>query len=485
MQESFINGQYQDSQKTNTDQQRFELYNPATNKLLHHFYAANDLQLEQAIASAKLAQIQWAKQSCQHRIAILKKWAALIKDNATALAELEVLQTGKPIQEALMCDLPTSYGAIEYFSSLLNDLRGDYQEFDSGSCITRFEPLGVVAAIGAWNYPLQIACWKAAPAIAAGNAVVFKPSELTPLTALKLAELAIQAGLPAGLFNVIYGGGDLGERLCSNPDIAKISFTGSVPTGKKIIQASADNITPIILELGGKSPLLIFEDAQIDEAVNVALMANFYTQGAVCSNATRVFVHESLVPNFLEALKIKVAEIRVGDPMQATTQMGALITKKHLESVLEQVNIAVSEGAKILCGGSKVKLAELSDGNFMQPTVLVDCHDSMQIVQQELFGPVMTVLSFKDENEVIQRANSTCFGLAAGVVTNDIRRAHRVVNQLQAGTCWINHYNVTPVGFSFGGCKQSGFGRENSHQTLSQYCRTKSIYVGSEVAPNF
>jgi betaine-aldehyde dehydrogenase len=481
MLENFINGEYV---KSNTNQQ-YIIYNPATNKAIQKLNFADEQILQQAIDGAELAQQEWSKKSFVQRAKVMRTWANLVEQNSKELATLEVEQTGKPIIEALEVDLPTAYGAIDYYASLMYSLKGDYQQLDTGICITRPEPLGLVAAIGAWNYPLQIACWKCAPAIAAGNAVVFKPSELTPLTALKLAEFAVHAGLPKGLLNVVYGGGELGTALVSHNKINKISFTGSVATGQKILASSANNITPSTLELGGKSALIIFDDVEIKKAVTLALMANFYTQGEVCSNASRVFVHKNILDRFLVELQQQSAEIRVGLPMNESTQMGALISKKHLDSVLDKVNNAIGQGATCLFGGNKITDPALVAGNFMQPTILTNCSDDMPIVKDEIFGPVITVLSFDSESEVIERANNTPFGLAAGVASNDITKANRVINALDAGTCWINTYNVTPFGLPFGGVKQSGFGKENGMATLQQYCKMKTIYTELADLPAF
>jgi betaine-aldehyde dehydrogenase len=334
-----------------------------------------------------------------------------------------------------------------------------------------------VAGIGAWNYPLQIACWKSAPALACGNAMVFKPAELTPLTAVKLAEIYREAGLPEGVFQVVQGFADTGRLLTRHPDIRKISLTGEVGTGKAVMADAAASLKQVTLELGGKSPLIVFDDAQLDNAVSGALLGNFYSAGEVCSNGTRVFVHRRLRAEFVKRLHARTAAMRIGDPLDPATQVGALISTEHLQKVLGLIARGRAQGARLVTGGQRVTTGALGRGCFVAPTVFDACHDDMDIVRQEIFGPVMSVLEFEREEEVIARANASEFGLAAGVFTNDLTRAHRVIAQLEAGTCWINHYNVTPVELPFGGVKMSGLGRENGRAALEHYTQLKSVYV--------
>ncbi|MCC5966343.1 MAG: betaine-aldehyde dehydrogenase, partial [Natronohydrobacter sp.] len=336
------------------------------------------------------------------------------------------------------------------------------------------EPLGVCAGIGAWNYPIQIACWKAAPALAFGNAMVFKPSEVTPLSALAFAEILMEAGLPAGLFNVVQGRGEVGAALSSDPRVAKVSLTGSVPTGRKVYAAAGEALKAVTMELGGKSPLIVFEDASLDDAVGAAMLANFYSSGQICSNGTRVFVHRAVKDAFLEKLATRAAKITLGDPLDEATQMGPLVSDAQMDRVLGYIEQGKAEGARLVCGGARAG----DTGCFVQPTAFADVTDDMTIAREEIFGPVMAVLDFEDEAEVVARANATEYGLAAGVFTRDITRAHRVIAQLQAGTCWINAYNLTPVEMPFGGVKASGVGRENGHAALEHYTRVKSVYLG-------
>ena len=307
--------------------------------------------------------------------------------------------------------------------------------------------------------------------------MIFKPSEMTPLTAFKLAEIYSEAGLPDGVFNVVQGEAETGRALVSHPDIAKVSLTGEVGTGKKVMAAAAEGLKHVTMELGGKSPLIVFADADLGNAVTAALLANFYTQGEVCSNGTRVFVERGIHDDFCSQMAERAAKIRIGDPMDPETQLGSLISPDHMEMVLGYIEKGKSEGATLLCGGGRRTEGDLANGSFVEPTIFTDCTDDMAIVCEEIFGPVMSVLAFDSEDEAIERANDTEFGLAAGVFTRDIARAHRVIAELEAGTCWINNYNITPVEMPFGGYKNSGIGRENGRAAIEHYTQLKSVYV--------
>jgi betaine-aldehyde dehydrogenase len=307
--------------------------------------------------------------------------------------------------------------------------------------------------------------------------MVFKPSEAAPLSSLALAELYTEAGLPDGLFNVIQGRGEVGAALAIHDLVAKISFTGSVPTGKKVLALAGSHMKHATMELGGKSPLIIFDDADIENAVGGAMMANFYSTGQVCSNGTRVFVHEAIQDRFLDRLTERTKAIRIGDPLDPETQMGPLINKMQYDKVLGYIEIGKADGATLHYGGGTPRLQGFEKGYFVEPTIFADVRDDMRIAREEIFGPVMSVLSFRDEEEAVSRANDTVFGLSAGVFTRDLTRGHRVIGQLQAGTCWINNYNLTPVEMPFGGYKQSGIGRENGMAALAHYSQLKSVFV--------
>jgi betaine-aldehyde dehydrogenase len=458
--------------------QTFDTVNPATGEIIGQVEIAGPETVAAAVAAAEAGQKVWAAMTGAERGRILRRTADLLREANGELALLETLDTGKPIQETSAVDVLSGADCLEYYAGLAATLTGQHVDLGPQAFgYVRREPLGVVAAIGAWNYPIQIACWKAAPALACGNAMIFKPSDLTPLTALRLAEIFTQAGLPDGVFNVVQGGAETGRLLSRHPKIQKISLTGAVETGKKVMADAASTLKSVTMELGGKSPLIVFEDAHLDNAVSGALMANFYSAGEVCSNGTRVFVHRSLKAAFLERLLARTAKMVIGDPQDPATHVGALISRDHMAKVLAYIEKGRAEGAVLLCGGEAVTQGALAKGNFVSPAVFDGCTDQMTIVREEIFGPVMAVLAFDDEDEVIARANDTDFGLSAAVFTNDLTRAHRVIAQLQAGTCWINQYNVTPIELPFGGYKQSGIGRENGHAAIEHYSQLKSVYV--------
>ena len=472
---NFIHGQYLSNQSGET----FDVVNPATSEIIYQVEIADDYIQQQAIASAKQGFAEWSKMAGMERSRILNKAVALLRERNDELAKLEVLDTGKPWQEASVVDVLTGADSIEFFAGLAPSIEGNQQDLGGDFYYTRREPLGICAGIGAWNYPLQIACWKSAPALACGNTMIFKPSEETPMGAAKLAEIFVEAGVPAGVFNVVQGAREVGEWLTHSPDIEKVSFTGEVGTGKRVMAAAASTLKEVTMELGGKSPLIVFNDADIDEAVSAAMLGNFYTQGEICTNGTRVFLQSGIKDAFLEKLKQRTeSNILAGDPLDPEVNLGALISAKHYQLVLDFIEKGKSEGATLLCGGKALKPASAPNGFFVEPTVFIDCTDDMTIVNEEIFGPVMSVLEFESEEEVVRRANDTHYGLAAGVFSNDIRRAHRVIHQLEAGICWINAYGASPAEMPVGGYKQSGIGRENGLATLNHYTQLKAVYVG-------
>ncbi|HLY57336.1 MAG TPA: betaine-aldehyde dehydrogenase [Stellaceae bacterium] len=453
----------------------FETINPATGAVLARVEIAGPAEIEAAVAAARQGQARWAAVPGAERGRILRRVADLLRERNDALARLETLDTGKPIQETSVVDVISGAECFEYFAGLAGSIAGEHVDLGPAAFgYTRREPLGIVAGIGAWNYPLQIACWKSAPALACGNAMIFKPAELTPLTALKLAEIMAEAGVPDGVFNVVQGFAETGRLLTRHPAIRKVSLTGEVGTGKAVMADAAGTLKYVTLELGGKSPLIVFEDADLDEAVSGALLANFYSAGEVCSNGTRVFVQRGVKDDFLERLAARVRRMRIGDPLDPATQVGALISEGHMRKVLDYIELGRAEGARVVCGGERVAHGK---GFFVAPTVFDACDDAMRIVREEVFGPVMAVLAFDSEDEVVGRANATEFGLSAGVFTRDLARGHRVIARLEAGTCWINHYNVTPIALPFGGAKQSGLGRENGRAAIEHYTQLKSVYV--------
>ena len=473
---SHINGAWLPA---NPAAKRFQTINPANGEVLADVQAATQADIDAAVASAHEGQKVWAALTPVERARILNRAVDILRARNDELAELETRDTGKPLSETKAVDIVTGADVIEYYAGLAVAIEGRQIPLRPSSFVyTRQEPLGVVAGIGAWNYPIQIAMWKSAPALAAGNAMVFKPSEVTPLTTPKLAEIYLEAGVPPGVFNVVQGDGTVGEMLSQHPGIAKVSFTGGVSTGRKVMASAAGStLKDVTMELGGKSPLIICDDADIDLAADIAMMANFYSSGQVCTNGTRVFVPNRIKTLLEETLLARVACIRAGDPMDETTNFGPLVSFPHMKKVLTFIESGKEQGARVLCGGHRLEEGAFGQGAFVAPTIFTDCTDDMRIVQEEIFGHVMSILGFDTEEEAIERANRTTYGLAAGVVTPDLKRAHRVIGQLQAGICWLNTWGESPAQMPVGGYKQSGVGRENGIQTLMHYTQTKSVQV--------
>ena len=465
----FINGAYvEDTAGTPID-----VIYPATGEKIATVYAATPAIVEQAIAAAKSAQAAWAAMSGTERGRILRKAADLLRERNHDLSVLETYDTGKPYQETSVADATSGADALEYFGGMAATLTGEHIQLGENWVYTRREALGVCVGIGAWNYPTQIACWKGAPALACGNAMIFKPSETTPLCALKVAEILHEAGLPAGIYNVVQGMGEVGASLVTDPRVDKVSLTGSVPTGRKVYAAAAEGIKHVTMELGGKSPMIVFEDADIENAVSGAILGNFYSSGQVCSNGTRVFVHKAIKEQFLNRLAERLGNAVIGDPMDPKTSFGPMVSERQRAIALEYIEKGQAEGARLVTGGKMLE----RDGFYMEPTVFADVTDDMVIAREEIFGPVMAVLDFEDEEDVMARANDTEFGLAAGVFTRDLTRAHRVAARFEAGTCYINTYNDAPVEAPFGGSKNSGVGRENSKAAIEHYSQLKSVFV--------
>ena len=476
LQKLYIDGGYTDAGSDAT----FDAINPANGEVLAQVQRATKEDVERAVVSAEKGQKIWAAMTSMERSRILRRAVEILRERNDELAALETLDTGKSYSETRYVDIVTGADVLEYYAGLAPAIEGEQIPLRTTSFVyTRREPLGVVAGIGAWNYPIQIALWKAAPALAAGNAMIFKPSEVTSLTTLKLAEIFTQAGLPDGVFNVLTGSGrEVGTWLTEHPRIEKISFTGGTDTGKKVTaSATSSSLKDVTMELGGKSPLIIFDDADLDRAADTAMMANFYSSGQVCTNGTRVFIPTALKSAFEAKILERVARIRIGNPEDENTNFGPLVSFAHMESVLGYIAKGKEEGARVLCGGERLTQGDLAKGAFVAPTVFTDCTDEMTIVKEEIFGPVMSILTYDSEEEVIRRANDTEFGLAAGVVTKDLNRAHRVIHQLEAGICWINAWGESDAKMPVGGYKQSGIGRENGISSLAQYTQVKSVQV--------
>ncbi|ANB75730.1 betaine-aldehyde dehydrogenase [Paraburkholderia phytofirmans OLGA172] len=471
----YIGGAHVDAASGET----FDTLDPATGETLATVQQASAADVDRAVQSARDGQREWAALTAMQRSRILRRAVEILRERNDELAALETRDTGKAIAETRAVDIVTGADVIEYYAGLATAIEGQQIPLRPSSFVyTRREPLGVCAGIGAWNYPIQIACWKSAPALAAGNAMIFKPSEITPLSALKLAEIYTEAGVPAGVFNVVQGDGRVGAMLAAHPGIEKISFTGGVETGKKVMSlAGASSLKEVTMELGGKSPLLVFDDANLERAVDIAMSANFFSSGQVCTNGTRVFVQRSVLERFESLVLERVKRIRVGAPTDADTNFGPLVSAAQLQKVLGYIESGVQEGARLIAGGKRLTEGHFRNGQYIEPTVFTGCHDDMRIVREEIFGPVMSILVFDDEDEAISRANNTAYGLSAGVVTENLARAHRVIHRLEAGICWINTWGESPAEMPVGGYRQSGVGRENGITTLEHYTRIKSVQV--------
>ena len=472
LRKSYIHGRHVDA----TSGETFASINPATNTKICDVEQAGPDDVDEAVRSAAAGCAEWREVSPVERQRILLRAVAMLRERNDELAHLETLDTGKPLQETLTIDVATGADVVEYYGGLTQTLHGTTIDFPGeGFARMRREPVGVCVGIGAWNYPIQIAMWKSGPALACGNAMIFKPAELTPVTAGFLAEIYTEAGLPDGVFNVVQGDARVGEMLTTHPGVAKVSLTGEVSTGKAVMAAAAGTLKKVTLELGGKSPIVVFDDADFDSALNAALANNFYSTGQVCSNGTRVFVQRGIYDEFVAAIPARVKAITVGDPFDPATQMGPLVSTEHYGKVMHYMEAAKASGARHLLGGEHP--SELPAGNFVTPAVFADCDDDMSFVTDEVFGPLMAVLPFDTEDEVVSRANATHYGLSGAVFTRDFARAHRVADAIEAGIVWINDYNITPPGIPFGGYKQSGLGRENGLAAIEYYTQVKTIYA--------
>ena len=465
----FINGEYVEDKLGKA----IDVIYPATGHVIAQVYAATSQIIEAALAASKKAQPAWAALTGTARGRILRRAADIMRERNRELSELETFDTGKPLQETLVADATSAADALEYFGGIAGSLTGEHVQFGDDFIYTIREPLGVCVGLGAWNYPTQIAAWKGAPALACGNSMVFKPSETTPLCALKVAEILHEAGLPAGLYNVVQGLGDVGASLVTDPRVDKVSLTGSLSTGRKVYAAAAEGMRHVTMELGGKSPLIIFDDANLEDAVSGAILANFYSSGQICSNGTRVFVQTGIKAAFLARLTARVGSAILGDPMDEATNFGPMVSEHQCKTVEGFIAKGIAEGAKLICGGERLD----KPGYWLTPAIFSDVKDDMIIAREEIFGPVISILEFKEEAEVLTRANATEYGLAAGVFTQNLPRAHRMVKSLEAGTCYINTYNDAPVEAPFGGVKMSGVGRENSKAAINHYSQLKSVYV--------
>ncbi|CAG0892753.1 unnamed protein product [Darwinula stevensoni] len=451
---------------------------PGTGRVIAEVPGSGARDVDAAVREAARAFEEWGEVGPRERGRRLLGVARVIEENLEDIARLEVRDTGKPIWEARV-DVGSCADAFRFFGGVVAGFHGRHVQLEGGSfAVVRKEPLGVIGGIGAWNFPMQTCTWKVAPALAAGNAFVYKPAQWTPLTAVTLGEAIREAGIPDGVYNVVQGAGETGRLLCEHPQVAKLSFTGSVPTGVRVMTAGAGRVVPVTLELGGKSPLVVFPDADLESAVKGALVGNFLSQGEVCSNGTRVFVHSSIKKPFLDMLLGAVRKMKVGDPFEEDTVVGATITESHARKVLSYIEEARGERGAVVHGGERVRLPPPHDGGwYLSPCVVENARDEMRCVREEIFGSVLSLLEFDDEEEAVARANATEFGLAGAVFTRDIRRGHRVAARLKAGTVWINTFNLYPTELPFGGFKRSGVGRENGVDALHHFSQTKTVYV--------
>ncbi|MCA1567064.1 MAG: betaine-aldehyde dehydrogenase [Acidobacteria bacterium] len=473
----FIDGQWVDAESGKT----FATPNPSTGETLAEVAEADKADVDKAVAAARRAfEGKWGRMSARDRGRLLYKLSQLIEAKSQELAALETADNGKPIKESMYIDLPGVVENFEYFAGWATKIEGETipvpgQMFN----YTLREPLGVCGQIIPWNFPLLMAAWKLAPALAAGNTIVLKPAEQTPVTALELGHLFQEAGFPDGVVNIVPGYGETaGAALASHPGIDKIAFTGSTEVGKIIARTAADNLTKVSLELGGKAPNIVFADADIEQAVNGAMMGIFFNQGQVCCAGSRLFLDERVKDEFLERFKEKAEKVRVGDPMDKATQMGPQVSAEQLARIRGYVDIARGEGATVLTGGGTPELeGNFKNGYFFQPTVFSDVQNSMRVAQEEIFGPVASAITFKDEKDLIRQANDTIYGLSAGIWTKDITRAHRFAKEIKAGTVWINTFNMMNAASPFGGYKQSGYGREMGKHALELYTHVKSVWV--------
>jgi acyl-CoA reductase-like NAD-dependent aldehyde dehydrogenase len=465
------------------------LVDPAHNQPIAEVAAGDAAEVEVAVAAARSAfdEGPWPRMAASQRGRYLLRLAALIERNADELAHLESLNNGKPIRESSRIDVPLAADCFEYFAGYATKLTGHTLPVPGDFlAYTLRQPVGVVAAITPFNFPLLLAAWKLAPALAFGNTVVIKPSPETPLTTLRLAELALEAGLPEGALNVVLGEAAAGSALVAHPQVDKVTFTGSTSVGKQVASGATGNLKRVSLELGGKAPNIIFGDAPLDEAVAGALFGVFWTQGEICTAGSRVLVHASIYDRFVERFLDRAKRLRIGDPLDMKTDVGPLVSKRQQERVLGYIEAGRMGGARLLAGGGRPTAPELAHGNYVEPTVFVDARTDLSIVREEIFGPVVVIQPFQTAEEAIRIANATDYGLTAGVWTRDIKLAHRMARDLRAGTVWINTYNLVTSEAPFGGFKQSGWGRENGPYALESFTEIKQVYVNlAEQSPDW
>jgi aldehyde dehydrogenase (NAD+) len=470
-----IDGQWADGGKT------FDTINPATGEVLTQVAEASVADVDRAVAAARKAFEDrggaWRKMSASERGRLIWRLADLVEKNLEELAELETLDNGKPIFESQYVDIPMTIDVLRYYAGWTTKIHGEtVNTFENAFTYTMREPVGVVGLIVPWNFPLLLASWKLGPALACGNTVILKPAEQTPLTTLRFGELAIEAGLPAGVLNIVTGGPETGKALVRHAGIDKIAFTGSTAVGKEIMRGAADTLKRVTLELGGKSPNIVFADSDLDSAVKGAINGIFYGKGECCNAGSRLFVERKVQDEFLEKLIGRAKKLRPADPLDPKTRLGAIVSQEQMQNVLGYIEVGKKEGAKLVAGGNRAAV-DGSKGFFVEPTIFSGVSNDMKIAQEEIFGPVLAALAFDDVDEVVDLANRNPYGLAAAVWTRDIGKANIVSKRLRAGLVWINTYGLMDAAVPFGGFKSSGFGRELGMHAIEHYTELKSVWL--------
>ncbi|MGO4498879.1 aldehyde dehydrogenase [Paenibacillus sp. 2RAB27] len=468
----FINGEYVDAISGET----FDTIDPATNRKLTTVANANEQDVNKAIdvAHRTFESGVWSKMAVEDRAKILCRMSDIILERVDELAMVETLDVGKPIKESRGFDIPRAAWNMRFFAEMAKYMVHENYDMNKFMSYSKYAPAGVTSLIIPWNLPFMQMTWKASAALASGNTVIVKPASYTPLSAVMLGEIANEAGLPPGVLNILTGpGGTVGTAMTTHPNVRRISFVGETTTGKTVMKNAASQLIPVSLELGGKSANIVFEDADLDEAVKGSIEAIFRNQGEICLAGSRLLVQESVYDKFLEKFVAAVKQIKVGNPLDEETDMGALVSSSHLNTVDEYVQIGLSEGAKLAYGGKKI--TTLGEGNFYEPTVFYDVDNKMRVAQEEIFGPVIVIIPFKTEEEAIQIANDSIYGLAGVVWTNDLRRAHRVADQVKSGLLWINCWYVRDLRTPFGGAKESGIGREGGRHSFEFYTEAKTV----------
>jgi aldehyde dehydrogenase (NAD+) len=462
---------------------KFDTVNPATGEVLTQIVEASADDVDRAVEAARHAfedrSGPWRKMSASERGRLLWRLADLVEKNIDELAELETLDNGKPIFESKYVDMPMVVDVLRYYAGLATKIHGEtVNTLESAFTYTLREPVGVVGLLIPWNFPLLLASWKVGPALACGCTIVLKPAEQTPLTTLRFGELAIEAGVPAGVLNIVTGGPETGQAIVRHPGIDKIAFTGSTAVGKEIMRLASDTLKRVTLELGGKSPNIVFADSEIDSAVKGAINGIFYGKGEVCNAGSRLFLESKVQEEFLEKLVGRAKKMQPADPLDPKTRMGAIVSQEQMNTVLGYIEVGKKEGAKLIAGGNRVSV-DGSKGFFIEPTIFGDVKNDMKIAQEEIFGPVLATLSFDDVDQVVELANRNPYGLAAAVWTRDVKKAHSVSRQLRAGTVWINTYGLMDAALPFGGYKSSGFGRELGGHAIEHYTEVKTVWLNT------